>query len=188
MFRRCCGRWSAVDLPLVEELLAKGYRVQLPIRVWWGDMDAMAHVNNAMYIKYVEHARVEYMATIGVSLAPPTSAAGMAHSERQAALDVPEPSLIVASLSCRFRRPLTYPDVVTVGSKLAALDAERGDFDLEHVIWSREQRAIVATAVSGLVAYDYVAGKRMAFPDIWKDRIRSAEGVASLPGPKAKAK
>lgn len=42
---------------------------QVPISVRWRDMDAMGHVNNAMYVSYLEEARVRWLASVpGVSL------------------------------------------------------------------------------------------------------------------------
>ena len=63
--------------------------------VRWGDMDALGHVNNAAYLSYFEHARVEALETLGVTLGA-------------------DSVLVVASASVAFKRPVVYPATVEV--------------------------------------------------------------------------
>ncbi len=53
------------DLPQHMKLV---HTMTIPIR--WGDMDAMGHVNNTIYLRYFETVRIDWFATIGVSLNP----------------------------------------------------------------------------------------------------------------------
>jgi len=46
---------------LVNELV-------IPIR--WGDMDAMGHVNNTVYFRYLETIRIDWFDKIGFNLNP----------------------------------------------------------------------------------------------------------------------
>lgn len=39
------------------------YATILPVR--WGDMDAMNHVNNTVYFRYMEQARIEWLESLG---------------------------------------------------------------------------------------------------------------------------
>ena len=48
------------DIPEVKKLV---YEVVIPIR--WGDMDAMGHVNNTTYFRYMETVRIDWMHAIG---------------------------------------------------------------------------------------------------------------------------
>lgn len=68
---------------------------QMPIR--WGDMDAMGHVNNTIYFRYVEQARIEWMQSLGVGTS-------------QTADEGP----VIVNASCTFIIPLTYPGTVEV--------------------------------------------------------------------------
>ena len=54
---------SSLD-PAVAELL-KGYPIVVTTMVGWGDMDANRHVNNVMYFRYIEHARLKYFDELG---------------------------------------------------------------------------------------------------------------------------
>jgi acyl-CoA thioester hydrolase len=68
---------------------------RIPIR--WGDMDALGHVNNTVYFRYMEQARIEWVAKI-------VPAAGGAHL-------LP---IVIVNASCTFLRPLVYPGEVEV--------------------------------------------------------------------------
>lgn len=66
----------------------------IPIR--WGDMDAMRHVNNTVYFRYMEQARITWIDGI------------------RSALQAEGAGTVVASTGCNFRKPLTYPGTVEV--------------------------------------------------------------------------
>ena len=68
---------------------------RIPIR--WGDMDAMGHVNNTVYFRYMEQARISWFE----ALVP----------ERDAWKST---GIVIVNASCHYRRPLTYPGTVEV--------------------------------------------------------------------------
>ena len=67
------------------------------IAVRWGDMDAMGHVNNTVYFRYMEQARISWFET----LVPQAEAWG-------------EIGIVIVNASCNFRRPINYPGTVEV--------------------------------------------------------------------------
>ena len=67
---------------------------RIPIR--WGDMDAMGHVNNTIYFRYMEQARISWFTSLGVMAGP----------------DGQGP--VIVNASCTFKRPFTYPGTVEV--------------------------------------------------------------------------
>jgi acyl-CoA thioester hydrolase len=67
------------------------------IAIRWGDMDAMGHVNNTVYFRYMEQARIAWFE----SLVPRADAWG-------------ELSIVIVNASCNFRRPINYPGTVEV--------------------------------------------------------------------------
>ena len=71
------------------------YTTILPIR--WGDMDAMNHVNNTVYFRYMEQARIEWLEAIGYATGQHT-----------------EEGPVIVNASCTFLVPLTYPGQVEV--------------------------------------------------------------------------
>jgi acyl-CoA thioester hydrolase len=68
---------------------------RIPVR--WGDMDAMGHVNNTIYFRYAEQARIEWLESMGFSL----------DSGRDEAA-------VIVNASCTFLLPITYPAIVEV--------------------------------------------------------------------------
>jgi acyl-CoA thioester hydrolase len=67
------------------------------IAIRWGDMDAMGHVNNTVYFRYMEQARIAWFE----SLVPRADAWG-------------EIGIVIVNASCNFRRPINYPGTVQV--------------------------------------------------------------------------
>lgn len=114
--------------------------------VKWGDMDAMQHVNNAMYFKYMEHARVDWLAQIGFLLLPSGHGA------------------VIANAFCNFKRQLKYPDEVLL--KMYVSDAARATFDtwttMERV---REPGVICAEGGATLIWIDTVREKAASLPE-----------------------
>jgi acyl-CoA thioester hydrolase len=148
----------------VDQLTAKGFCHQLRWPVAWRDMDAFGHVNNAVFVIYMEHARVRYAEDAGIPL-----------SSRPAELD--GPSIIVSNLACGFRRPVAYPDTIVVGTRVVDVNVARGDIKLEHHLWSVEQQVVAAVGESGIVVYDYKAGRRAPAPEAWIARMKEIDGL-----------
>lgn len=47
----------------IPERKKRVYAMRFPVR--WGDMDAMGHVNNTAYSRYLETARIEWLVSLG---------------------------------------------------------------------------------------------------------------------------
>jgi len=67
---------------------------RIQITVAWGEMDAFQHVNNVVYFKYFESARINYFEETGINAHMQTTGVGP----------------ILGNTQCRFKAPLTYPD------------------------------------------------------------------------------
>jgi acyl-CoA thioester hydrolase len=68
---------------------------RIPIR--WGDMDAMGHVNNTVYFRFMEQARIGWFDAL-----VPQGEAWRATG------------IVIANASCNFKRPINYPGTVEV--------------------------------------------------------------------------
>jgi acyl-CoA thioester hydrolase len=140
--------------------LLDGYPIVIEIPVAWGEMDAFGHVNNIIFFRYFESARMAYLGAIGfrgeTGIGP-----------------------ILASTQCRFRRPIEYPDTVRVGARAAEPGADR--FMMEYRIVSVGQDAVAADGNGLIVAYDYAAGSKVALPAAVRRRIEELER-GSAPG------
>ena len=137
---------------------APPFPVAIAFPLHWGEMDAMRHVNNAVYFRWFESARIAYFERIGwIGMRDRTGNGPILHST-----------------NARFRAPLTYPDTVTVGARVSDLQADR--FTMEYEVRSERLEGAVAASGSGLiVAYDYRGLAKAALPDEIASRIRDLE-------------
>jgi acyl-CoA thioester hydrolase len=140
-----------------ESLLAK-YSVVIALPVFWGDQDAFGHVNNNAYFRWFESARIAYSQRIGLF--------DLFKAERIGP--------ILASISCDYRRQITFPDTVEVGIRVTRIG--RTSLGLEHVIVSQGQSAVAAEGSSTIVVFDYRANKSHPVPPLIRQAIHDLEG------------
>jgi acyl-CoA thioester hydrolase len=114
------------------------------LEVAFRDLDAMGHVNNAVYFTYLETARTRFFVR-ELDLASPG--------------DLP---VILAEACCTFRAAATFGECLTVSLSVGRISAR--SFDLHHQITGSGGR-LVADARTVMVAYDYQAGRPIAIPD-----------------------
>lgn len=142
-----------------SDLLA-AYPVQLVIPVAWGEMDAMGHVNNTVYLRYFESVRMHYFERVGL----------MAHLRDH------NVGPILAETRCRFRLPLDYPDQVTAGARVTRIEADR--FLMAYAVVSHQHGKLAAEGDGLIVSYDYAAGRKTPLPEPIAAAIRALEGLA----------
>lgn len=132
--------------------------VRIPVQ--WGEMDAYGHVNNTVFFRYFETARIEYLERCGF----------LESYERDRI------GAILHSTSCRFRRPLFYPDTAVVGTGAEEILHDR--FHMRYEIVSLSSGGRVAEGSGIVVSYDYEDRRVVPIPDRVRARIRELE-VAS---------
>ncbi len=125
-------------------------------------MDALGHVNNVMFFRYLESARVNFILAIAKS-AEASGGAGLDQNSATNLRTVCGVGFILQHVQCRFRRPLFYPDTITVTSRVAGIEADR--FMLEHEIISQKTGEVSAIGVGTIVTYDYEAGVKVMMPE-----------------------
>jgi len=126
--------------------LLDAYPVVIDVPVAWGEMDAFQHVNNIVYFRYFESARMAYFDKLGMAEIQNTTGVGP----------------ILASTSCRFRIPLSYPDTVAIGARVAKVDENR--FLMEYCVASYKENKVAADGEGVIMAFDYKR-KRKEFTD-----------------------
>lgn len=143
--------------------LLRDYSVHLTLPVQWGEMDAYGHVNNTVFFRYFESTRMAYLEACGLT-------ASMARDQVGA---------ILHSTSCRFRRPLVWPDEVHLGGRVVSLETDR--FLMEYRIVSSAQQAVAAEGTGLIVCFDYQAGAKVPVPGTVAERIRLMDGSRLAP-------
>lgn len=126
---------------------ASRYPVNREIPVAWGEMDAFQHVNNIVYFRYFETARIALFEEIG--FAGPAGGEGVGP--------------ILAATDCRFRIPLTYPDTVTAAAWIGDIGDDR--FVMKYAVFSHRHGAVAAEGSGRIVAFDYAKGAKAPLPD-----------------------
>ena len=134
------------------------YQTQIPIR--YRDMDTLGHVNNVVYLTYIEQARIEYFADLQLWDG-----------------DASELGLILAKSTVSYRAPLTIHDkIVRIDTRISRLGNK--SFDMEHQLTCiRDEKIItIAEAQIVMVVFDYIGNQTIAIPDAWRKRIKDHEG------------
>ena len=138
-----------IEIPENKKLV---YEMVIPIR--WGDMDAMGHVNNTVYFRYLETVRIEWMRSIGCQ--PDPSGEGP----------------VIVNAFCNFYRQLEFPGDVLM--KMYVSDPARTTFES----WATMERAdqlgtIYAAGGATTIWVDFPSQKAVSMPD-WMRAIISA--------------
>ncbi len=136
----------------------RDFPVVLHQHVGWGDMDAYGHVNNTKYFRYFEDTRIAYLERLKLKM----SAAD------------PGMGVVVASTSCKFKRPLKYPDQIWIGARTVNIDETR--FSMHYAVYSQSYGAIAATGDALLVYFDLVEQRPKALSPAVIIAIESLEG------------
>ncbi len=143
--------------------------VQVPIPIRWRDLDALGHVNNAVYLTYFEVARLGYIrALLGDDI------------QRDPATLLPVGfQFILAEVTCSFRSPATLSDRLIVAIWVSQVG--RKSFVFEYRISDEVTGRLIAEGCSTQVWYDYAAGESRVVPGEVVERM---EGVQGAPIPR----
>jgi acyl-CoA thioester hydrolase len=140
----------------LSDKYSSGFRVKLQLRLDWSEMDLFGHINNVMFMKYIQAARVNYWEKIKLNALYEKQRIG--------------PMLV--SVNCQFRKPLHYPGQVTIFTKIDFI--KNSSFALQHLLLDKENE-LVAEAHDVMVMYDFNTGQKVAFPEELKKNIGLVE-------------
>jgi acyl-CoA thioester hydrolase len=132
------------------------YAVTIPVR--WGDMDAMGHVNNTVYFRYMEQARIEWLTMVGCM--PDEEGNGP----------------VIVNAHCTFKRPLKYPDQVEVLTYIG----EAGRSSIETIQEMRSvsnNYALFAEGGAKVVWVDGKTQKSAPLPDQIKQKLAELKAI-----------
>lgn len=125
----------------MEDFLAK-HSISTKIQVAWGEMDALQHVNNSVYFKYFETARLDFFHQINLLADLKTTGVGPVLSETNA----------------RFKRPLTFPDSIIVGIKISDITEDR--FVMHYTVFSQAQQSVTTQGWAKVVMFNFKTGQK----------------------------
>jgi acyl-CoA thioester hydrolase len=119
------------------------HTTRIPIR--WGDMDAYQHVNNTLYFRYMEQARVEWLEGMGY------------------ACNTQQEAPVIINAHCTFLLPLTYPGTVEV--RVYAGHAGRSSVPTYYEMRPEGDTRLHAEGAAKVVWMNPATGKSVPLPD-----------------------
>ncbi len=134
------------------------FPVKVEHRVQWGEMDAFGHVNNANYLRWFESARIAYFEKIAVSVG---------------AQDTSPWIPILARATVDFRKPVTYPDVVSIEASVTKFGTT--SFTMSYRATS-QSLGVAAEGEAIVVLLDPATGQKTPVPGPLRTAIERLEG------------
>jgi acyl-CoA thioester hydrolase len=132
----------------------EGFRFVHAQEVTFRDLDVFGHVNNAVYLTYLENARIGYLREV-------------------LSIESFEDLLVIlGKVRIDFRSRASLGEVLEIGARVSRIGTK--SFDLDHEVRGPDAR-LVAVASTTLVTFDYRGDSTMPVPDLWRERIESFE-------------
>ena len=122
-------------------------------RVRFGDLDAMRHLNNVVFLRYFETARISYLNSLFAGHDPVNRDGGF--------------GFIFASCHIDYRSPGHFDEEVAIRVR----PAEIGTKSLKLEFDMRVSERLLAEGYGVLVGYDYSSGETTPLPDDLRARL-----------------
>jgi acyl-CoA thioester hydrolase len=136
-----------IEIPEHKKLV---FETTLPIR--WGDMDAMAHVNNTVYFRYMESVRIDWLHSLKAT--PDAGGVGP----------------VIVNAFCNFVRQLKYPG--TVHARMYTASPGRSSFDTFTLLQRADEPGVLYAAGGATTVWlDYTANKTLPMPDWLRELV-----------------
>lgn len=160
-YSRFSGTFERIqEYQMGREEIEKAF-VNIEIPVQWGNMDAAQHVNNTVYLRWIESARLEMFRIIN---------GGTFKFEEV----VP----ILAWQDCKYIFPLTFPDTAQITLNISVIKSDR--IECEGKIYSKEHDRLAAISKNVLMAYDMQDLMKLPLPQEWIGKIVEFYGETIL--------
>jgi acyl-CoA thioester hydrolase len=136
------------------------FRCTAEVPVRFRDTDGMGHVNNAVYLTYLEIARERYW------------------RERFDLTDYRKIDLILARVEIDFRSPATVGETLVIGIRASAIGERSFEFTYEG--WEKTDGRLIVAARSVQVMYDYAALASKPVSDQMRRALLAFEAPGSI--------
>ena len=141
----------------MADAAAAKFPITVEIPVAWGEMDSFGHVNNTVFLRWCESARIAYFDRTGVTERMKTESIGP----------------ILARATLDFRRPVTYPDTIRASASVPKLG--NTSFVMSYHLYSLSQAAVVGEGEGVIVMIDYRTSEKVPISEALRARIQSLE-------------
>ena len=128
------------------------FTFQYVLQTRWKDMDAFSHVNNAVFLSYIEDARITFF--------------------KRWDLCDKKRSIIMASVRLDYFQQINHPSDLIVGQKISRVG--RKSFDIESAVFIQDVADPVASSMVTCVCFDYEKNESVSvYPQIIEDYKKS---------------
>ncbi|HET7506872.1 MAG TPA: thioesterase family protein [Solirubrobacterales bacterium] len=131
-------------------MAVEGYPFSVGQEVVLHDLDAFGHVNNAVYLTYIENARVAYF------------------REALGVRTIEEIRNIMAAVTIEFRAEISYGDALEIGVRTERVGNK--SFVLRYLL-TLGDGTVAAEATSTQVMFDYEQRTSIPIPDDWRQKL-----------------
>lgn len=136
------------------------YPAETQIQVTFRDLDALGHVNNAVFFSYLETARIQYITQILEQGLP-------------AQFDLLDIPIILVEATCTYKSQALFGEILTVGIGVSRFGTK--SFDLAYRIMGEDGR-LVATGKTIQVMYSYDTSSAFPIPEEIKESVFKFQG------------
>lgn len=146
-----------IEMNELKENLFKKYPdiakapITMEMPLMWGDMDSARHVNNLIYLRWTETARIMFFSKM-----MDTSFMG-------------KQGPILGWQDCKYIYPMTYPDTALITVEVSEIRDDR--FFMISKVYSLHHSQIAAVTNQSIIPYDYVSLKKIDLPIEWKSKL-----------------
>ncbi|MDP5172815.1 MAG: thioesterase family protein [Bacteroidia bacterium] len=152
-------------IPPLPAQLTDSYSALISREVNWGDMDAANHVNNTIYIRWSESARIAFWEAAELPM-------------------IPQSGPVLSKVSAKYIFPVSFPDRVWMGTRMNSVDGEA--FTFESLIVSERHQRVACLVTSTGVMFDYLKQQKLPIlPNMQEAFSRAGQVFLGKPFPQA---
>jgi acyl-CoA thioester hydrolase len=133
------------------------FRTRVDVQVRFADTDALGHVNNAVYLEYLELARVAWL------------------EKALGSVETKEFGVILARAEIDYKSPAFHHETLVAGVKVVELGA--ASMKMDYRIEDKKTGRLVALAKTVLVGYDYRENRVKRWPDEVREKVEAYDGI-----------
>jgi acyl-CoA thioester hydrolase len=133
------------------------FRMAVDVQLRFSDTDALGHVNNAVYLSYLEVARIAYLRDV------------------LNAVETKQFGVILARVEIDYKSPAFHHETLVVGIKVIELGG--ASMKMEYRVEEKKTGRLVAQAKTVLVGYDYAENRVKRWPDELREKVEAYDGI-----------
>ena len=146
----------------IRQVSRDEFKFFIPMPTRWGDSDLNGHINNAMFVRYLESGRLDYHAEI---------------FNRDYVFS-PPPGFIIASLQIDFLQQVNHPAELSVGTRVSRLG--NSSFESDGAIFLPDNQSPAVISRSVCVWFNYAINCSERIPRAARDAVINYERVEPL--------